>query len=331
MVSNSFEVIDLPRIRHFIGMKDALDAVRSAYGQLARGEVQQPAVIGMEIHHTGAEVHAKAAYIHGSAHFSVKLTGSFPENLRRHRSNIAGEVFVFDASSGDLAAILRDQGYLTELRTAAAGALSAQLLARPDVERIAVIGTSIQARAQFEALSLVRQPGSVAVFGRTQKHAEDYAAEMSARYDIPFEVSTSVEAAVSEADLVITVTSAREILVRSEWIRPGTHITAVGSDMPGKQELDPALLKRAKVVVDRLEQCATQGELQHALGSGLMTEQDVHAQIGEIVVGTKQGRTSEEEITIADFTGVGALDAAMANLLLSRITTVQDNGSWRLR
>jgi alanine dehydrogenase len=319
-MSQSIRVIELDEIRRCVSVADALVAVRTAYAQLASGQVEQPEVIGLELTHTGAEVHAKGAYIQGTAYFTIKIVGSFPENLRAGRSNLAGGVFVFNAHSGDLAAILRDNGLLTELRTAAAGALSAELLAREEPANVAVIGTGNQARSQIAALVAVRKIRSITVFGRTPQNVDACARELQQAHGISVRVASDVESAVRGADLLITVTSARAALVKAEWVSPGTHVIAVGSDMPGKQELDPQLLARAKVVVDRYEQCATQGELQHALAAGLMQRHDVYAEIGELVLGTKPGRTSATEITLADFTGVGALDAAMANLVLRRLS-----------
>lgn len=138
---------------------------------------------------------------------------------------------------------------------------------------------------------------------------------MSARVGRPIEVMSSVEALVRASDLIVTTTPADTPIVRSEWVQPGTHLTAMGSDMAHKRELEPALLGRAKVVADRLSQCLTQGELHHAVAAGALRVEDVYAEIGEIAAGMKPGRTSDDEITIADQTGVGVLDAAVANVV----------------
>jgi ornithine cyclodeaminase/alanine dehydrogenase-like protein (mu-crystallin family) len=140
---------------------------------------------------------------------------------------------------------------------------------------------------------------------------------MGRLYGLDVEVGSSIEAVVRAADLLLTVTSAHEPLVQSEWVKGGTHITAVGADMPGKQELDPRLLARAKLIVDRVSQAATQGELQHALAAGLLKQDDVWAELGDILIGKRAGRSDDVEVTIADLTGVGVLDAAVAELVLS--------------
>jgi ornithine cyclodeaminase len=320
MTQAAIRIIELDEIRRVVSAADALAAVRTAYAQLASGKVEQPEVIGLELKHTGAEVHAKGAYIQGAKYFTIKIVGNFPENLKAGRPNLAGSVFVFNAHSGELTAILRDNGLLTELRTAAAGALSAELLARNEPVNVAVIGTGNQARSQIAALVGVRSLRKITIFGRTRSSAEGCARELRDLHRVPVDVASNIESAVQGADIVITVTAAREPLIQASWIGSGTHVIAVGADMPGKQELDPKLLARAKLVVDRYEQCATQGELQHALAASVLTRDGVYAEIGDIVLGKKPGRTSPTEITVADFTGVGALDAAMANLVLERLS-----------
>jgi len=205
---------------------------------------------------------------------------------------------------------------LTELRTAAVGAVAADVLARHNIEVVGVIGTGSQARYQIPALLEVRQPRRLVVYGRNRDATKLYADEMARLYALEVQIAPNVEVVTQAADLLLTVTSARQPLVRSEWVRDGTHITAVGADMPGKQELDPQLLGRAKLVVDRLQQAATQGELQHALATGLLRKDDVWAELGDILIGRRPGRTDDLEVTVADLTGVGVLDAAVAELVI---------------
>jgi ornithine cyclodeaminase len=230
----------------------------------------------------------------------------------------SGLVLVFDATTGFLAAVLFDNGYLTELRTGAAGALAADLLVRRRIGRAAVIGAGSQARFQLEALALVRRPESVAVFCRTPARSAAYAREMERRIGIPVTVAASAQAAVEGADIVITTTPSRAPIVRADWLGTGAHVTAVGADGPEKQELEPAALARAdKVVVDRLDQCLRLGELHHAVEAGLLAAGDVWAELGELAAGVKPGRQSDDEITVADLTGVGIQDAAVANVVVA--------------
>ena len=209
-------------------------------------------------------------------------------------------------------AFLLDGGLLTDLRTGAAGGVAARWLAPDRVDVVAVLGTGIQARRQIEALRCVRPAlGQVRIWGRDMDRA------MRAAHDIGAMVSDSVQEAVTGASVVITATAAREPLVEAAWIAPGTHITAVGSDGTGKQELDPALLRRADIlVVDSVEQCRQLGELQHA------TEQaDRAVALGRVCAGEEPGRTSAAQLTICDLTGVGVQDVAAANAVLANAPT----------
>jgi ornithine cyclodeaminase len=222
---------------------------------------------------------------------------------------IDGMVVVFDAATGAPTALLLDGGFLTDQRTGAAGGVAARHLAPEHVDTVAVVGTGIQARKQIEALREVRTAGEVRVWGRNAEHAASAAA------DVGGVATTTVEEAIRGADVVITCTASTEVLVRSEWVADGAHVTAVGSDGVGKQELDPELLRRADVLaVDSLEQCRRIGELQHAL--------DVEAravELGRISSGASPGRTAASQLTVCDLTGVGVQDVAAANAVMADI------------
>jgi len=305
-------------VRDLIGPAAAYAAVRDAFVALARGEATLPGVIGFDVPAHRGEVHVKGAYLHGRPFYSIKEAAGFYANAEKGVPVASGLVLVFDATTGFLSAVLFDNGYLTELRTGAAGALAADLLARRRVRKAAVIGAGSQARFQAEALALVRRPDSLAVFSRTPARSAAYAREMEGRLAIPVTVAASAQAAVEGADVVITATPSRAPIVRADWIAPGAHVTAVGSDGPEKQELDPAVLARAdKVVVDRLDQCLRLGELHHAVEAGLLAAGDVWAELGEVAAGLKRGRESDGEITVADLTGVGIQDAAVANVVVA--------------
>ncbi len=305
-------------VRGLIGPAQALSACREAFTKLARGEVEQPAVIGMDLTEARGEVHIKGGYLHGAPFFSAKAATGFYRNPERGLPATSGCVWVFDATNGFLKAILFDNGFLTEIRTGAAGAIAADVLARSTIRTVGILGSGAQARYQLEALLGVRRPTEVLVWSPTKAHADQYAVAMQAKFAFPVRAMETAREVVERADLLITTTPARQPIVEDAWVRPGTHITAMGSDMPDKRELDPALLGRAKVVADRLSQCATQGEIHHALDAGTLNLDQVYAELGEITSGQKPGRTSDREITIADQTGVGVLDAAVANLVTEK-------------
>src|SRR5713226_6339014 len=304
-------------IRDLMGPAEALPAVRDAFVRMARGEAILPGVIHLDVPKSGAEVHVKGAHLQGSRFFTIKVASGSYANPDRGLPVGSGLVLVFDAVTGFPRAVLFDNGYLTDLLTGAAGALAADLLARRDIDRVGIIGLGTQARYQLAALLGVRKPERVIAFGRSEAKATAFAVEMEKLHGVRALPAKTVEQAVRGSDVVITVTPSREPLVRAEWVLPGTHITAVGADGPDKRELEVEVLQKAdKVVADRLDQCLRLGEIHHAVEAGVFRPADVYAELGEIAAGRKPGRTSDAEITVADLTGVGVQDAALAELVV---------------
>jgi len=291
-------------VRAALPMSACIEAVDSAFIAYSGGRAELPAVIHLDVPESRGEIHVKAGHIHGAPAYAVKVASGF---YAAEPPAIDGLVLVFDATTGAPVAFLLDGGYVTDTRTGAAGGVAARRLAPEHVAVVAVIGTGIQARRQVEALRCVRDVTEVRVWGRD---ADRTAAAAS---DLGGTVAPTVEAAVDAADVVISCTASTEPLVRAEWIAPGTHITAVGSDGAGKQELDPELLRRADVLaVDSLDQCRRLGELQHALDVA-----DRAVELGAICAGTAPGRASSTQLTICDLTGVGVQDVAAANAVLA--------------
>jgi ornithine cyclodeaminase len=246
----------------------------------------------------------KAGHIHGAPAYAVKVASGF---YAADPPAIDGLVVVFDAATGAPVAFLLDGGYVTDTRTGAAGGVAARWLAPEHAMVVGVVGAGIQARRQVEALRCVRDVTEVRVWGRDADRAA------AAASDVGGVLAPTVREAVDAADVVITCTASTEPIVRAEWIAPGTHITAVGSDGAGKQELDPELVRRADVlVVDSLDQCRRLGELQHALD---VAERAV--ELGSVCAGTSPGRTSSTQLTVCDLTGVGVQDVAAANAVLA--------------
>jgi ornithine cyclodeaminase len=249
-------------------------------------------------------------------HVAVKIASGFYDNPSRGLPSGAGLMAVFDAATGLPVALLLDNGFLTDIRTGAAGAIAAEVLAPAAFDTVGVIGSGLQARHQVECLRVVRRFTRIVAWGPDRAHLDAYVREMrNAGYDAA--AAGTPEAVCRAADVLVTATPARQPLVRAEWLRAGQHVTALGSDSPGKQELEAACLGRADlVVVDRLTQCAAFGELRHALEAGLRPDR-VHAELGEIVAGVKAGRTSASQITIVDLTGVGFQDTAIASTAIA--------------
>ena len=310
-------IIEESALRAAVTPERAVAVMREAFRADGEGRTRVPAVINLDIPSARGEFHVKTAYIEGVPHVAVKVASGFFDNPAKGLPSGSGLMTLFDAATGLPTALLLDNGFLTDIRTAAAGALAADLLARKFIQIVGVIGSGVQARQQVRCLATVRRFHRVIAWSPNRSNLERYCAEMSAE---GFEAvaAPSAEDVCRSADVLITATPSRKALVSAEWLKEGVHVTALGSDSPGKQELMAECLDSADlVVVDRFAQCAAFGELKHALDAGLLTRNDVHAELGAIVAGRKPGRTADREITIADLTGVGFQDTAIASAALA--------------
>ena len=313
-------VFNEAEIRAAVTPADAVRVIREAFRADGLGQTTVPNVINLTIPGGRGEFHVKTAHVSGIPHVAVKVASGFYDNPARGLPTGTGLMALFDAATGMPAALLFDNGFLTDVRTGAAGAVAADVLARTRIETVGVIGSGVQARHQVRSLREVRSFARLVAWSTDPDGLRQYCDGMAEELGIETLAASGAEAVARSADLLITATPARSPLVMNAWIRPGTHITALGSDGPGKQELDPHLVKAADLfVVDRLSQCRELGELQHALVMGLMREEDVYAELGEIVAGKKPGRSSDRKITVADLTGVGFQDTAIASLAYERL------------
>ncbi len=304
-------------IRGLIGPAEALAAVREAFVAFAEGQATLPGVIGLEFLEQEGEAHIKGAYLHGAPYWSVKAATGFYGNAARGLPVLGGLSLVFSAGTGLLDTILLDNGYLTELRTGAAGALAADLLAKKQIDQALIVGAGSQARYQLEALLGVRRPERIVVYSRRAAAARAYASDMQERHGVEVAVAPDLREAVESSDLIVTATPSRVPLIEAAWLSPGVHITAMGSDFPDKQELAVDVLARADLVAaDHPPQAATQGEVHHAIAAGRLRLDDV-VPLGLLAAGQVQGRGNDKEITVADLTGLGIQDAALANAVVS--------------
>ncbi len=272
-------------VRAALPMRACIDAVEAAFVAYSSGAAELPDVIQLDVPEARGEIHVI--------------------------------VVVFDVRTGAPTALLLDGGFVTDQRTGAAGGVAARWLAPERVEIVAVIGTGIQARKQIEALRVIRpEVREIRVWGRNRERAARAAS------DVGGVVAATVAEAARAADVVITCTASREAILMADHVRPGAHVTALGSDGVGKQELDPELLRRADLlVVDALEQCLRLGELQHAPELA-----DRAVEVGRICAGTEPGRAHNDQLTVIDLTGVGVQDVAAANAVLANVPP--DAGEW---
>ncbi|WP_417579622.1 ectoine utilization protein EutC [Pelagibacterium sp.] len=301
---------------------EALDCVESAFVALAGGDVVMPPILRLDIAEANGEVDVKTAYVPGLDSFAIKMSPGFFDNPRLGLASTNGLMVVLSAKTGLLEALLLDNGYLTDVRTAAAGAVAAKHLSRVDSESVAIIGAGMQAKLQLEALALVRPIKKAVIWARDRNKAEDLARHASQTLKIAALVASSPEAAVRGADVIVTTTPATAPLVMADWIEPGQHLTAMGSDAEHKNEIDPALVKKADVyIADRLSQTRLLGELHHAIATGHVDDDAVFSELGEVIAGTGAGRTDPNQITFVDLTGTGVQDTAIATLARTRAQT----------
>lgn len=316
----NFRVVEEADLRALVAEDEALAAVRTAFRALAEGRVHQPAPMGLELPEVHGEVHVKGAAIEGEPVFAIKVASGFYDNPDRGLPTGSGIVLVFDATTGFPLALLRDNGYLTELRTGAAGALAADLLAPAEIHRVAVVGSGVQARFQLRAMHRIRSWTETAVWSRDADHARACCEDMARELGVTCSAVAGVEEAVAGADLVVTVTPARSPLVRAAWLADHATIIAVGSDGPDKQELDVDVFgSGTRVIADRVGQCVRLGEIHHAVEGRVLDPGDVD-ELGDVLVGGVPGRKGNERI-IVDLTGVGAQDTAIAGAVWRRLAT----------
>jgi ornithine cyclodeaminase len=309
-------IIEEAALRAAITPQIAVDAIREAFRADGEGRAHVPAVINLDVPARRGEFHVKTALIDGVPHVAVKIASGFYDNPAKGLPSGSGLMAVFDASTGLPVALLLDNGFLTDIRTGAAGAVAAEALAPSSVRTVGVLGSGLQARHQVRCLRCVRTFARLVAWSPDRPRLDAYVREMRDE-GVDARAAATPEAVCREADVLITATPTRAPLVQAEWLRPGQHVTALGSDSPGKQELDAGCLVRADLlVVDRLTQCAAFGELRHALDAGVLRPDRVHAELGEIVAGLKPGRTSAQQISVADLTGVGFQDTAIASAYL---------------
>jgi alanine dehydrogenase len=301
-------------VRRLLPLTDCIDAVERAFRRAAEGQDPPARVLGLPV--PGGGFHAKAAVL--GRYFATKLNGNFPLNPRRTgRPTIQGVVILADATDGRVLAVM-DSIEITILRTAAATTLAARHLARSNATVATICGCGTQGRIQLEALMTTRPLERVFAYDLERGASNRFAEERATTLGVPVEVADDLASAVRQSDIVVTCTPAHDPMIYAADVRPGTFVAGVGADSEDKQELEAALLARATLVVDSIEQCAAIGDLHHALLAGAITRSAVHAELGQIVAGLRPGRTTADEITVFDSTGTALQDVAAAAMVYER-------------
>jgi alanine dehydrogenase len=310
--------LDRQDIIALLPMAECMGAVERAFAAHALGELPAaPGVLGTHV--PGGGFHVKTAAIGGATTFyAAKINANFPGNPeRRGFPAIQGIIGLFDAENGRPLALL-DSIEITTLRTAAASAIAARLLALPDAATLLVCGCGNQGRAHLRAMLGVRPLRRVLAYDRNAARLDDFIRDMTREAEIEITPVGDISDAFPGCDIAVTCTPARTVVVSAGDVRPGQFIAAVGADSEGKQELDPRVLADSRVVADLADQAASMGELQHAIAANLMRIEDLHAELGQIIAGQRPGRTTADEIFVFDSTGTALQDVAAAAMVYQR-------------
>lgn len=303
----------------------AIDVVEKAFATLAGGGVVMPPILSMHMPDVNGELDVKTAYVPGLPGFAVKMSPGFFDNPARGLPSTSGLMVVLSSQTGRVQSVLLDNGYLTDVRTAAAGGVAAKHLSRTDASRATIFGAGLQARMQLQALCLVRPIREAVIWARDPDKAHALADQMNTD-GLDVRASADPAEAAGFADIIVTTTPASQPILQADWLRPGQHVTAMGSDQAGKNELDPRCLDRADLyVADRASQTRLLGELRAAMEVGLIGEDADIPELGQIITGRHPGRTSPDQITIADLTGTGVQDTAIATHALAAFTKDSEN------
>jgi alanine dehydrogenase len=310
-------ILTQPDVRALLGIDECIAAVEAAFRLHAEGRSLAPGMLGVPSREGG--FHIKAAGLQmGRLYFAAKTNANFSGNPRRHGlPAIQGVIVLCDGEDGRPLAVM-DSIEVTVRRTAAATAVAAKWLARPDAQVITVCGCGHQGRAQLRALRRVLPLQRAYAFDTDETAARAYARDLSAELELDVRAVTDYAEAVRVSDVCVTCTPSRQPFLLREHVGAGTFVAAVGADSPDKQELDPALVAASLLVVDVLDQCASIGELHHALVTGTVTRESVHAELADLVTGRKPGRRSPEEVTIFDSTGTALEDVAAAAVVYEK-------------
>lgn len=292
-------------------IEECMAAVEDAFKLHGEGKTQPPGILGVHSH--GGGFHIKAGVMDlDRPYFAAKINANFQRNPKQvGLPTIQGVVVLCDADNGYPLALM-DSIEITIQRTGAATAIAAKHLARSNSKTATICGCGNQGRISLRGLTKVRPIQKVWAYDVDQKAAQRFADELAEELGIDIEPVSDLRTAVRQSDICVTCTPSKQYFVKEEFVAPGTFIAAVGADSSDKQELEPALLSRSQVVVDVLEQCATIGELHHAFDAGVLTRDDVYAELGEVIAGLKPGRTSADEIVVFDSTGMALQDVVTA-------------------
>lgn len=303
-------------VEGLLDMQSVIPAVETAFREHGLGRVQMPPKMYLNFKAHNGDLRAMPGYLEHQDIAGLKLVNVHPDNPGRGLPTVMALMVLNSTETGAPLAVM-DGTALTDMRTGAAGGVAARYLSRDDSKVVGMIGLGHQARTQLLALTQVRDIEQAKIFDSVSRSAAIFKDEMEK--ELPIEIITEPNSReVCDCDILVTTTPVRTPIVRAEWIKAGTHINAIGADAAGKEELDPMILKKAKVVVDDITQASHSGEVNVPISKGIFSVKEIYAELGTIVSGRKPGRKDDSEITVFDSTGLAIQDVAAADLVYRR-------------
>ena len=307
-------------------MDDTLKAVEMAFRAKGQGTVQMPPKMYLYYETHKGDLRVMPSYIPSLDISGVKVVNVHPNNPKKYKlPSVMATILLVDPANGYPIGVL-DGTWITMMRTGAASGVASKYLARADASVLALVGAGAQAETQLEAILKVRKIKKVKLYDIVRAISERFVKKYK-HLKLDFKICSTVKECVEDADIICTVTPVRKPIVKFAWIKKGAHINAMGADAPGKEELEPLLVKRAKIIIDDWDQASHSGEINVPLSKGIISRKDIHAEIGDVVTGKKKGRTSPKDITIFDSTGLGVQDLTTANIVYN-IAKKKKLGTW---
>jgi len=298
-------------IDKLIDMRKAMAALQKAFALYGRGGSQMPPKIYLHLDRFHGDFRAMPVYLEGLSSCAIKWVNVHADNKAKGLPTVMALIILSDPKTGIPLAVM-DGTLITNLRTGATGGIAAKYLARRDSRIVGLVGCGEQAKTQLEALAAIFKLKEVKVWGNKKSFVDEFMKRMR-KFAYPLKPAATVQDCVRDCDIVVTTTPSRKPLVQLKWLKPGVHINAIGADAKGKQELQAAILKKGKVIIDDWNQASHSGEINVPLSRGEITRANIHGELAHIILGKKSGRTNSREITIFDSTGLAIQDVALAD------------------
>ncbi len=315
-MKNQILWLNRKEVESLLDMKETLKVVEEAFRQHGLKKVQMPSKLYLYFKNHNGDLRTMPAYLEEQDITGVKIVNVHPDNPKKGLPTVMALVILNSTQTGAPLAIM-DGTYLTDMRTGAAGGVAVKHLARRNSKTVGFVGTGNQARTQLLAISEILDIQEIKATSSTEKQTLAFKEDMEIEIECEITAKKSIKE-VCDCDILVTTTPSREPIVMDEWISDGTHINAIGADAPGKEEIDPRILMRARIVVDDIAQASHSGEINVPFSKGLLSEKDIFCELGEIITGKKKARTRDSDITVFDSTGLAIQDVATANMVYQK-------------